>query len=85
MQEGCISLKCVSLIVLDEADRMLDLGFAPDIESIMNAIKVPENKHSAELQCLMFSATWPESIQRLAAKNIRSDFAVRCGALQGQF
>jgi superfamily II DNA/RNA helicase len=49
----------VSYLVLDEADRMLDLGFEPHIRAISSTIR-------ADRQTLMFSATWPTAVQQLA-------------------
>lgn len=46
--------------MLDEADRMLDLGFEPEIRHIVGCTR-------SDRQTLMFSATWPPEIQRLAA------------------
>lgn len=56
-----LNLSNVQMVVLDEADEMLDMGFIEDIESILQATP-------AERQTLLFSATMPEEIKRLARK-----------------
>src|SRR5947209_4960734 len=58
---GKIMLNDRNLLVIDEADRMLDMGFIPDIEEICS--KLPKSR-----QTLLFSATMPPPIQKLAAK-----------------
>ena len=58
----CLSLKSCNYVVLDEADRMLDMGFEPEMKKIFAALP-PLN----ERQTLLFSATWPKSIRKLAA------------------
>lgn len=59
MQRGNLTLAALEVLVLDEADRMLDMGFLPDVRRILAA--VPERR-----QTLLFSATMPREIERLA-------------------
>ncbi len=59
MQQGHIDLSSISHFVLDEADRMLDMGFINDIKKIM--AKIPKKRHT-----LLFSATMPNTISKLA-------------------
>lgn len=61
MSRGTIDLKDIWCVVLDEADRMLDIGFRPDIEKILR--KCPRDR-----QTLLLSATVPPPIQKLAAR-----------------
>lgn len=62
MQEGSCDLSGVEYLVLDEADRMLDMGFEEDVRAIINECKSKDKgRHTA-----MFSATWPEGIQKIA-------------------
>ncbi len=60
MQQGFINLSQVEFFVLDEADRMLDMGFVHDIKRVIT--KLPTRR-----QTLLFSATAPEEIKKLAA------------------
>ena len=59
LEGGQVDLSSVFYLVMDEADRMLDMGFEPQIREILK--RVPRRR-----QTLMFSATWPEEVRRLA-------------------
>lgn len=65
MNQGHISLSNVEIFVLDEADRMLDMGFIHDIKKIVP--KIPANR-----QTLLFSATMPKTIEGLARDLLRN-------------
>lgn len=65
VNKGRITFSSLRFLVLDEADRMLDMGFMPDIERLMGHLTMVA---SDKRQTLMFSATFPEEIQRLAGK-----------------
>ncbi|PIA58772.1 hypothetical protein AQUCO_00500601v1 [Aquilegia coerulea] len=59
MEMGFCRLQEVSYVVLDEADRMLDMGFEPEVRSILS-------QTCSVRQMVMFSATWPSSVHQLA-------------------
>ena len=65
LQRGSLVLKDTRFLVIDEADRMLDMGFGIQLEKI--AEHLPENR-----QTLMFSATLPSNIEKLSKKYLRS-------------
>lgn len=74
MSRGTIDLKHTRYIVLDETDRMLDMGFRDDIRRIINAL--PEGR-----QTLMFSATMPKEITDLAAQFLKDPVRVKIGSV----
>ena len=63
LDRGKISLECCNYLCLDEADRMLDMGFEPQIRRIVEQDNMPP---AGKRQTLMFSATFPKEIQMLA-------------------
>lgn len=72
LQRGTVSLSSVEVLVLDEADRMLDMGFAPQLNQIMR--HVPKQR-----QTLLFSATWSTEIDQLASKYLSNPERVTVG------
>eukprot|EP00474_Spongospora_subterranea_P009445 CRZ09903.1 hypothetical protein [Spongospora subterranea] len=65
IERGSINLCLTRLLVLDEADRMLDMGFEPQIRKVVEGSDLPSSECGR--QTLMFSATFPDSIQKLAS------------------
>jgi ATP-dependent RNA helicase RhlE len=74
MEQGHVDLRGVEVLVLDEADRMLDMGFIHDIRKIV--AKVPK-----ERQTLFFSATMPDAIRQLAGGILRNPVNVQVAAV----
>lgn len=74
MEQGHISLRDISFFVLDEADRMLDMGFIHDIKKILT--KLPKEKQS-----LFFSATLPKNILELSKQILRNPTRVSAAAV----
>ncbi len=64
MSRGTISFSALDMVTLDEADRMRDIGFRPDIEKILR--RCPESR-----QTLLLSATVPPPVQKIAARYMR--------------
>jgi len=69
LQRRKVFLNCVRHLILDEADRMLDMGFEPQIRQIVERNYMPTCEEGR--QTFMFSATFPKEIQRLAADFLR--------------
>ena len=75
-----VSLEKVKYLILDEADRMLDMGFGPEIRKIIETFGMPGKM---DRQTLMFSATFPEEIQKLAADYLNDYLFLSVGVVGG--
>jgi ATP-dependent RNA helicase DeaD len=69
---GTLPLDRIEVVVLDEADEMLDMGFAEDIEAILGATP-------AERQTVLFSATMPARVDGMAGRHLRDPVRIRMG------
>lgn len=73
MESGEVPMSSVKYLILDEVDRMLDMGFLPDVRRIVE--KCPKNR-----QTLFFSATVPEEIERLSSWCLTNPEKIEIGA-----
>jgi probable ATP-dependent RNA helicase DDX4 len=75
-----ISFGNVRFLVLDEADRMLDLGFMPDVQQMVRNPTMPDKE---KRQTLMFSATFPREIQEAASEFLNNYLFLTVGIVGG--
>jgi ATP-dependent RNA helicase RhlE len=73
MERGYVHFDSLSILVLDEADRMLDMGFLPDVRRILN--RLPTRR-----QTMLFSATMPPEVVRLSHEFIHDPHIIRADA-----
>merc|ERR1719145_439717 len=72
LEAGQVQVSWIRKLVLDEADRMLDMGFEPQIRKIL--AKVPRKRHT-----LFFTATWPREVRQLANEILTRPYKVMIG------
>uniref|UniRef100_A0A665W7S0 RNA helicase n=1 Tax=Echeneis naucrates TaxID=173247 RepID=A0A665W7S0_ECHNA len=77
LEAGKTNLRRCTYLVLDEADRMLDMGFEPQIRKIVDQIRV-----KLKLLTLMWSATWPKEVRQLAEDFLKDYVQINVGALE---
>ncbi|XP_037556713.1 probable ATP-dependent RNA helicase vasa-like isoform X2 [Dermacentor silvarum] len=80
VEKGKITFEKLRFLVLDEADRMLDMGFEPDVRALVGHSTMPPR---GQRRTLMFSATFPESIQLLAREFLDNSVMLSVGILGG--
>ncbi|XP_050320855.1 ATP-dependent RNA helicase vasa isoform X7 [Bactrocera neohumeralis] len=80
VEKGFITFEETRYVVLDEADRMMDMGFKDNVNTLMNH---PTMRPMDERQNLMFSATFPEEIQRLAGAYLSNYIFITIGVVGG--
>lgn len=74
MEQGYVDLSAIEVLVFDEADQMLDLGFLPALKRIVG--KVPSQR-----QTLMFSATMPNAVRQLAQQWLDEPAEIQCNSV----
>jgi len=72
VRQGNVRLDGIEILILDEADRMLDMGFLPDVKRILQHVP-------AKRQTMLFSATFPKEIEQLAASTMSNPTRIAIG------
>ncbi|CAD8114241.1 unnamed protein product [Paramecium sonneborni] len=72
IEEGMVNLNKITMLILDEADRMLDMGFEPQVRDIVSTIR-------EDRQTILLSATWPNEVQQLSMEFCNNPILVKIG------
>ena len=72
LEQNATNLKRVTYLVLDEADRMLDMGFEPQMRKIVSQVR-------PDRQTMLFTATWPQEVRSLAMDFLKDPLQVNIG------
>jgi ATP-dependent RNA helicase DDX5/DBP2 len=75
LENGVTNLKRCSFLVVDEGDRMMDMGFGPQLKKVLSQIR-------PDRQCFMCTATWPSTLVELANEYLKSPVYVNVGSVE---
>lgn len=78
LQEGFVDFRRIDMVILDEADKMLDMGFSRPVEQILEAIA----KAGQQPQMLLFSATFTRAVTSMAARSMDDPFRIELATTQ---
>lgn len=73
IENNGVNISSTTMVVLDEADRMLDMGFSDDIKQILNYV-------DPNAQLIMYSATWPKKIEIFAKRFLKEHIKIKIGS-----
>jgi len=83
VEKGRVSFAKCKYLVLDEADRMMDMGFMPEVQKMVEDANMPKKGPDGDRQTLMFSATFPDEIQEAAQEFLHDYLFLTVGLVGG--
>lgn len=75
LESGVLNLKRCTFVVVDEGDRMMDMGFGPQLKKVLSQVR-------PDRQCFMCTATWPATLSELSAEYLNSPVYLNVGSVE---